>query len=149
MLEGKRVLEERVSVLQSVLSGVGNPILVYNSEERIVWLNDLAVKWFGASNAAEAITRIPLENRDTNQHIVVQIADEGTQIAITVSDNGPGFPPSSIEQEHPFDTSFTDKPTGTGQGLLIIKRIIEGHNGSIELDSKPGNTLVRILLPKA
>jgi signal transduction histidine kinase len=47
----------------------------------------------------------------------------------------------------PFETT---KPDGTGLGLFIAVRIIEGHGGKLELDSAPGKgTTFIITLPPA
>ncbi|HEX8943572.1 MAG TPA: ATP-binding protein, partial [Gemmatimonadaceae bacterium] len=50
-----------------------------------------------------------------------------------------------------FDPFFTTKPVGhgTGLGLDIARRIVRRHDGQIELDSKPGRTEFRVILPAA
>ena len=53
-------------------------------------------------------------------------------------------------QEQVFAPFFTTKPEGegTGLGLYICRNIINGHGGSITLESQPGEgTLFRICLP--
>jgi hypothetical protein len=43
---------------------------------------------------------------------------------------------------------FTTKPTGTGLGMAIVKKIMDLHNGEIEIDSLPGGgTAVRLVIP--
>ena len=67
-------------------------------------------------------------------------------VEVTVSDTGMGIPPENIERI--FDPFFTTKDSGTGLGLAVVHRIIEGHNGKIEVKSKKGEgTRFRILLP--
>jgi signal transduction histidine kinase len=62
-------------------------------------------------------------------------------------DNGAG-----ILEEHMknlFTTFFTTKLRGTGLGLAIVKKIVDEHQGKIEMESKEGKgTTVRVYLPK-
>jgi signal transduction histidine kinase len=78
-----------------------------------------------------------LRTRQENNHILVEIAD-----------NGPGIPPEI--QSHIFEPFFTTKDVGkgTGLGLHIAYRVIIGqHNGDFQLSSQPGNTCFQIRLP--
>ncbi|MDZ5471302.1 ATP-binding protein [Bacillus sp. 31A1R] len=66
---------------------------------------------------------------------------------IKIVDFGIGI--SEERQESLFQPFFTTKEKGTGLGLMVCKRIIEQHKGSIELISKEGfGTTVKIILPK-
>jgi PAS domain S-box-containing protein len=65
--------------------------------------------------------------------------DGNEGIRIIVSDDGPGIP----EEYRPnlFDPFFTSKARGTGMGLAVVKKIIEGHGGDVELaESNEGST---------
>lgn len=65
---------------------------------------------------------------------------------ISVRDTGVGI--SSEDLGHVFDAYFSKKKNGTGLGLAITRRIIEDHDGRIEVESTPGRgTTVSILLP--
>lgn len=88
----------------------------------------------------------------------VQAAGEGGQvwlrgergqseIRIEVEDTGPGIP--AEVRARVFEPFFTTRPTGTGLGLALAKRIVDLHQGRIELAERargPG-TLIRIYLP--
>ncbi len=69
---------------------------------------------------------------------------EGGKIILEVSDNGPGIPASALEKI--FHPNFTTKKDGAGIGLAMVKRIVEQHEGSIEVKSAEGKgTTFRIL----
>ena len=67
-------------------------------------------------------------------------------LLIEVSDTGKGIPVDKIK--YIFDPLFTSKIYGPGLGLTFTKRIIQEHNGSISVQSKPGKgTTFTIRLP--
>jgi len=72
-----------------------------------------------------------------------------SDVVIRVIDDGPGV--SSDIRDRIFDPFFTTKPVGqgTGLGLDIVRRLVQRHNGQIELDSEPGRTEFRVTLPAA
>lgn len=73
-------------------------------------------------------------------------APENKWLSILIHDNGPGIDPENLNRL--FEPFFTTKAGGTGLGLSITKKIIESHNGTIELESAPGRgTTVIIRLP--
>ena len=68
---------------------------------------------------------------------------------IKVQDNGPGI--AAEDLDHVFDPFFTKKEVGAGMGLglSICHRIIESHNGRIEVESEPGRpTVFRVIIPQ-
>ena len=74
-----------------------------------------------------------------------------SRIALSVADTGPGIEPSERDKLFRDFTRLSPKPTGgersTGLGLAIVKRIVEAHQGIIEVESRPGfGTLFRVLL---
>jgi len=71
---------------------------------------------------------------------------------ITVDDNGPGIPESDLERVfQPFqrmETSRSRDTGGNGLGLAIVRTIIRGHGGEIELSNRPeGGLRATIYLP--
>ena len=69
---------------------------------------------------------------------------------IEIVDHGTGF--SEIEREHAFDPFFSGRQAGRGLGFGLCKcwRIIDQHQGNIEIQSPPaGPTTVRLLWPTA
>ena len=60
-------------------------------------------------------------------------------------DNGPGL--SAAAREHLFEMNFTTKREGSGLGLVMVKRIVEEHGGTIAVESEEGRgTCFRIVL---
>jgi len=57
-------------------------------------------------------------------------------IEVEFTDTGCGITKENLKRL--FDPFFTTKPKGIGLGLAVVKRIIEKHNGSIQVKSKPG-----------
>lgn len=77
----------------------------------------------------------------------VSCAIRGDVVEVLVADNGCGMNQEQIL--HAFDPFFTTKKlNGTGLGLFITKKVIEGHRGTIHLQSRPAvGTLVSIRFP--
>ena len=50
-------------------------------------------------------------------------------IRVTITDNGAGFPETLMKRA--FEPYVTTKPKGTGLGLVIVKKIIEEHGGTV------------------
>jgi signal transduction histidine kinase len=72
----------------------------------------------------------------------------GEEVQVSISDNGPGIPPEV--QEHIFDPFFTTKPAGvgSGMGLGIVRKILEGYDGRLTLESAPGKTVFTVHIPQ-
>ncbi len=70
----------------------------------------------------------------------------GETAMIELSDNGPGIPTEILDKI--FQPFFTTKEEGTGLGLSIANRIIEEHEGRLEVESTHGQgSTFRIFLP--
>jgi two-component system nitrogen regulation sensor histidine kinase NtrY len=76
-------------------------------------------------NSVEAVNAIP------NPSIVVKLIEENNKIEILITDNGIGIDDNKITKL--FEPYFTTKEKGTGLGLSIVKKIIEDHEGTIEI----------------
>ena len=72
---------------------------------------------------------------------------EGDFVVVEIIDDGPGIPPEI--QARIFEPFFTTKKVGegTGLGLDTVQRIVKKHQGSIQVESKPGKTCFQIWLP--
>lgn len=80
--------------------------------------------------------------------VCILTRQEGGRALLQVTDNGPGFPPSSLSRA--FEPYVTTKARGTGLGLAIVKKIVDEHHGEIRLSNREsGGAEVSIKLPIA
>ena len=91
-------------------------------------------------NAAEAAE----EAAQPEVHIHTDNTDG--KIPLTVANNGKSFSKDMLANA--FEPYVTDKPTGTGLGLPVVKKIVEEHGGRIALSNPAeGGACVKITLP--
>jgi len=109
-------------------------VLGFGGELNQIWANliDNALDAIPESGRVEV-----LANRE-NQYVVVRIVD-----------NGSGIPAQM--RDRIFDPFFTTKPVGhgTGLGLDIVRRLVRHNDGDITVESQPGRTEFRVVLPAA
>jgi len=86
-------------------------------------------------NAIDALT--------SGGSVVLRARRQPRTVTIEVEDDGPGIPPGTPI----FDAFFSTKSQGTGLGLSITHRIVTDHGGSIDVETAPGRTLFRVVLP--
>ena len=78
----------------------------------------------------------------------VKISPDDGYVRYEVSDTGSGISEENVEKI--FEPYFSTKETGTGLGLAIVQKIVDVHNGSIDVDSTEGTgTKFTVRLPKA
>jgi signal transduction histidine kinase len=71
---------------------------------------------------------------------------DDTHVIVSFSDTGSGM--SAENLSHAFEPYFTTKPSGTGLGLLIVRRIVREHGGELSIESTQGKGLtLTIRLP--
>jgi signal transduction histidine kinase len=96
-----------------------------------------------AINACQAMAK----SNGGSLRITAAHASRG-RVEIRVEDTGVGIAPEHLSRI--FDLYFTTKERGTGIGLSMVYRIIQMHDGEIEVQSTPGRgTTFRVLLPRA
>jgi len=67
-------------------------------------------------------------------------------VVVDVTDDGPGVQPSVAEKI--FNPFFTTKPKGSGLGLAIVRKIVDAHDGRIDMTTTEGRgTTFRVSLP--
>lgn len=73
-------------------------------------------------------------------------SEEQDAVLVELADDGPGI--SQNVADRVFNPFFTTKPPGSGLGLAIVRRIVDAHDGSIDMKTAPGRgTLIRVTLP--
>lgn len=78
----------------------------------------------------------------------VSMSSENDFVKIHVVDTGDGISAENLPKI--FEPYFSTKETGTGLGLAIVKRIIDEHNGTIDVESNEGaGTIFTIKIPKS
>ena len=78
----------------------------------------------------------------------VSVSTDGEHLVVEIADSGPGMPAEVAARA--FEPFFTTKEvgSGTGLGLDIARRVVEErHEGTIEIESAPGATVIRVRLP--
>ena len=126
------MLRDGVTVVRDYGTGVP-PVEAHAGELNQVWTNLI-------SNAVEAMDgkgTMRLSTRVVQNTVVIEVADTGS-----------GMPPHVAARA--FEPFFTtkDAATNTGLGLDIARRIItERHGGTIDIDSRPGHTVLRVQIP--
>ncbi len=108
-------------------------INAYASELNQVWTNLID----NAIDAMDGLGEITISTYKQNSCIVVEIADTGKGIPLTI-------------QSRIFEPFFTTKGVGKGTGLgleITYRIVVNRHKGDIHFDSKPGETHFRVRLP--
>ncbi|MCS3845010.1 cell wall metabolism sensor histidine kinase WalK [Microbacterium sp. AK031] len=116
-------------------------------EEPVVMLGDAGrLHQVVANLLANARTHTP-----DGTTITLSVAKEADEAVIRVHDDGPGIDPQVRDELFARfargDSSRARQTGGTGLGLAIAKAIVEGHRGTITVDSEPGSTTFTVRFP--
>ena len=76
--------------------------------------------------------------------INVDISGKSGQVAVTVTDNGPGFDLKQLDKY--LDPFFTTQDGGTGLGLPIVQSIITSHGGTVDIGNDPQTCGARVTM---
>ena len=143
------IIENSIALLKERIEGEKVSVqVVAKNPDVIIMGNQLKLEQVVInllSNALDALA----ENNTPTPSITIEILpdNEKSSVHLKISDNGPGI--KKENREKIFQTFFTTKEVGkgTGLGLSISRRIIQTHQGTLELEnSKTGASFV-ITLP--
>jgi len=142
----------RVNINHS-LSDLVNLMRDEFTAQSIVVLTDLDMK-IGETILDEALLKQALLNLLQNARqamnkggiLMIRTQRSGGDIRIRIADDGHGIPKDLLQKVWtPF---YTTKTQGTGLGLSLVQRVIDDHNGRIQVRSREGKgTIVDIFLP--
>lgn len=89
--------------------------------------------------------RQAMQERGHGTLTLITRQEDGSAV-VEVVDDGPGMDAETLEQC--FQVYFSTKKEGSGLGMATVRRIVEAHGGSLDVESSPGNgTLVRMRFP--
>jgi nitrogen-specific signal transduction histidine kinase len=119
-------------------------------------LFDRGVAWFDQHKIRRAVHNLV---RNAGQalgqtgggRVVLSVARGGAEhpgaLVIRCTDNGPGVPEAI--RNRVFESFTTHgKPDGSGLGLAIVRKVVADHGGTVELKSRPGETVFTLVLPQ-
>jgi signal transduction histidine kinase len=132
VLTGPELRDAAVTVVRDYGDDV--PMVeAYAGELNQVWTNLVD----NAIDAMDGEGTLRLVTRAEDDHVVVEVADSGA-----------GMTPAVAARAVEAFYTTKDVDAGTGLGLDIARRIVvERHHGDISIDSRPGETVLRVLLP--
>jgi two-component system sensor histidine kinase PilS (NtrC family) len=137
------IIDETVSSYLRIKGRSEVEITVNTEKNLLVRADSYRLKqvfWNLLVNAGEAM--------QNGGRILIESVSDDSSVVIRVSDSGCGIDSEVIPRI--FEPFFSTKSIGTGLGLTIVKKIVEGYNGKIEVTSAKGKgTTFTMTLPRA
>jgi signal transduction histidine kinase len=87
----------------------------------------------------QVITNLVINALDASREggtVTVRAWREDNLLKLAITDAGQGIPKAHLDQI--FDTFFTTKPTGTGLGLALARKVLDDHGATMEVASEEG-----------
>lgn len=111
--------------------------LLFSGDDTVKLLCDRG--WF--MEAVSNLVKNALDHTKAGDTIQVEWRSFGSIVRVTIQDNGSGIAPEDLPHifKRFYRSRFSQDTQGVGLGLPLAKAIIEAHNGTIEVDSDPGN----------
>ena len=131
MMLGNKIKKKNAEVSLEIPENLPRAHAV-GAELNQVWMNLI-------DNALDAI--------DQGGKVVLSARRDNNKVVVTVTDDGAGIPKEIVGRI--FEPFFTTKEVGkgTGMGLEIVRRILRRHEGDIDVESEPGKTQFKVILP--
>lgn len=107
---------------------------------------NIEIDSFSLQRALINLINNAIEASPKGQRVIIGTETEKNHAVVKVKDFGSGMDQETFENI--FIPFYSKKNSGTGLGMAIVKKIVDGHNGKIHLKSRPGlGTEVMIELP--
>jgi len=96
-------------------------------------------------NSMDAMTQKAIGKQ--RKTVKIALSEEAENLIISISDRGEGIAKKNIH--HIFEPFFSTRPDRIGLGLTFVKRVMEEHGGSIQIESRlRRGTTVTLVFPK-
>lgn len=153
--EGQELVHSTVDLTQLALEGVSDARPTGPDHVWHIDVPDEPVTMLGDAGRLHQVIANLLANARTHTppgtEITLGVAKEGSEAVIRVHDDGPGIDPDVRDELFARfargDSSRARQTGGTGLGLAIVKAIVEGHRGTISVESEPGDTTFTVRFP--
>lgn len=143
-IEARKIIEDSLRLIEPQAEEQNIKISLIERENVPQMLGDTDVLRSVFSNLF--INAVQAMEKDGGNLNVIISPDENF-VKIEIVDTGIGIPAENLDKI--FEPYFSTKETGTGLGLAIVKKLVEDHNGTIEVDSILGEgTKFTVRLPK-
>ena len=129
-----QIIEENIKLLNQLDNSINISV---NTNSKKVFLNSdkeqLSRVFFNLiKNSIESTQQRAENDSNLEKKITIEVNDENNHIIINLIDNGIGFGIFAANIKDILNPYFTTKKNGTGLGLSIVSKIINDHNGKIE-----------------
>lgn len=140
----KTLLEDAV---KAVLSTSARPVklqLKHDDTLGPVHFDSRLMRQVFVNLATNALQALPVQG-GTLTVTVAKAEGLPARAKVSFEDSGHGIPPDVLPRI--FEPFFTTRARGTGLGLALVKRIIEGHRGTVTASSRPGVSVLTVEWP--
>ncbi len=153
--EGRELVYGTIDLTQLALEGLSDARPTAADHHWKIDVPDEPVTIVGDAGRMHQVVANLLANARTHTPagttVTLSVAREGDDAVLRVHDDGPGIDPAIRDELFARfargDSSRARQTGGTGLGLAIVKAIVEGHHGSITVESVPGDTTFTVRIP--
>jgi two-component system OmpR family sensor kinase len=153
--EGRELVYGTIDLTQLALEGLSDARPTAADHHWKIDVPDEPVTIVGDAGRMHQVVANLLANARTHTPagttVTLSVARDGDDAVLRVHDDGPGIDPAIRDELFARfargDSSRARQTGGTGLGLAIVKAIVEGHHGSITVESVPGDTTFTVRIP--
>ncbi|MCE4025630.1 ATP-binding protein [Microbacterium sp. Au-Mic1] len=154
--EGRELSLSTVDLSRLAIEGVEDARPTAPDHDWAIDVPEEPVELIGDTGRLQQVVTNLLANARTHTpagtQITIEVAEEGHEAVLRVCDDGPGIDPAVRDELFSRfargDRSRNRATGGSGLGLSITKAIVDGHGGTISVQSEPGATLFTVRLPR-